>query len=63
MLIFNNKGIASIAAALTLLILAALGAVLTYMVAAGSVDRGNHLSSAQAFYVTQAGMEYGIKRI
>lgn len=63
MLIFNNKGISSIAAALTLLILAALGGALTYMVAAGSVGRGNYLFSAEAFYVTQAGMEYGIKKI
>lgn len=64
MKIFSNQaGVSAIAAALTLLILAALGAVLTYLVAAGSVGRMNHLSAAQAFYVTQAGIEYAVKKV
>lgn len=63
MRIFNNKGISTIAAALTLLILAAMGAVLTYLVAAGSVGRMNHVSQAQALYVTQAGIEYAVKKV
>lgn len=63
MKIFSNKGVSTIAAVLTLLILAALGAVLTYLVAAGAVGLGNHLSSVQAFYVAQAGLEYAVKRI
>lgn len=63
MKILNNKGISAVGAALTLLILAALGAVLTYVVATSSVGKGNHISSVQAFYVTQAGIEYGVKRI
>lgn len=60
---FSSKGVSSIAAALTLLILAAFGAVLTYLVAAGSVGRMNHVSQVQALYVTQAGIEYAIKRV
>lgn len=60
---FNDRGISTIAAALTLLILAAMGAVLTYMVAAGSVGRMNHLSGSQALYVTMAGIEYGVKKV
>lgn len=59
----NKKGVSSIAAALTLLLLAALGGVITYLVAAGAVGRANHVSSMQALYVTQAGIEYAIKRI
>lgn len=58
-----NKGVSSIAAALTLLVLAALGAVLTYLVAAGSVGRSNHVSLVKALYVTQAGIEYAVKRV
>ncbi|MBI5197527.1 MAG: hypothetical protein HZA19_02845, partial [Nitrospirae bacterium] len=36
------------------------GMVIAYLVAAGSDSRINHLLSTQAFYVTQAGMEYGV---
>ncbi|MBI4223691.1 MAG: hypothetical protein HY609_02055, partial [Deltaproteobacteria bacterium] len=39
------------------------GGVLTYMVAAGSVGRTNHVNQVQAFYVTQAGIEYAVKRV
>lgn len=60
---FNNKGVSSIAAVLTLLILAALGGVLTYLVAAGSVGRMHHVSGLQALYVTQAGIEWAVKRV
>lgn len=63
MSIFSDKGISTIAAALTLLILAAMGAVLTYLVAAGSVGRMHRLSGAQALYVVQAGIEYAVKRV
>jgi len=63
MLIFNNKGLSSIAAALTLLVLAAFGAVISYMVASSSFNESRLVNSTQAFYVTQAGIEYGIKRI
>lgn len=63
MKIFNNSGISTLAAALTLLILAAFGAVLTYLVAAGSVGRMNHVSQLQALYVVQAGIEYAVKRV
>lgn len=60
---FSNRGVSSIAAALTLLVLAALGAVLTYLVAAGSVGRMHHVSQEQALYVTQAGIEWAVKRV
>lgn len=59
----NNHGVSSIAAALTLVILAAFGGVLTYLVAAGSVGRMHHVSQVQAFYVTQAGIEYAVKKV
>lgn len=59
----DQNGVSSIAAALTLLILAAFGGVLTYMVAAGSVGRMNHVSQLQALYVTQAGIEWAVKRV
>lgn len=63
MTIFSNRGISTIAAALTLLVLAAMGGAITYLVAAGSVGRANQVDSAQALYVTQAGIEYAIKRV
>ena len=59
----RRGGISTIAALLTLLSLAAMGAVISYLVSAGEEGRANHLLSSQAFYVTQAGVEYAIKRV
>ncbi len=58
-----QRGISTIAAALTLLILVAMGGVITYLVAAGSARRADHVSSAQALYVTQAGIEHAVKKV
>lgn len=63
MKIFNKRGVSSIAALLTLLSLAAMGVVIAYLVASGETSRANHLLSSRAFYVTQAGIEWAIKRI
>ncbi len=65
MKIGNNifGGVSVIAAMLMLLTLIALGGVISYLVASGEEGRSGQLASTQAFYVTQAGIEYAIKRI
>lgn len=60
---FNNKGVSTIAALFVLLTLLSLGGVIAYLAAGGQEGRGLSLSSTQAFYVTQAGIEWGMKRI
>lgn len=66
MTIFNNKterGISTIAALLTLLSLAAMASIITYTATVGQIGKAERLLSAQALYVTQAGIEYGVKKI
>lgn len=64
MKIFNRKtGVSTIAALFALLSMVAMGTVIAYLVAAGSESRTNHLLASQAFYVTQAGIEYGVRKI
>lgn len=63
MKIFNKNGISTLAALFTLLSMVAMGTVIAYLVAAGEESRANHLLSSQAFYVTQAGIEYGVRKI
>jgi len=57
------RGLSTLAALLVLLGLAAMGLVMTYLVATGEQSRAQNLLSTQAFYVTQAGIEYAIKRV
>lgn len=59
----NHGGVSVVAAMLMLLSLMAMGGVISYMVAIGEESRATQLSSAQALYVTQAGIEYAVKRI
>ncbi|OGQ47887.1 MAG: hypothetical protein A3H42_03195 [Deltaproteobacteria bacterium RIFCSPLOWO2_02_FULL_46_8] len=59
----NKKGVSTLAALFTLLSLVAMGVVISYLVAQGSEGRINHLASTDAFYVTQAGIEYGVRKI
>ena len=59
----ERGGVSVVAAMLMLLSLMALGGVISYLVAVGEESRGAQLSSAQALYVTQAGIEYAVKRI
>lgn len=59
----KQKGISTIAALLMILSLASMGGVMAYMVSAGQHQRADAHSSWQALYVTQAGIEYAVKRI
>ena len=59
----NKKGLSVLAALLTIMSLAALGGVMAYTVAGGYEGQANQVISTQAFYVTQAGLEYGIKHM
>ncbi|MDP2600615.1 MAG: hypothetical protein Q8P84_07805 [Deltaproteobacteria bacterium] len=59
----NHGGVSVIAAMLMLLSLLALGGVISYLVAVGEESRASQHSSAQALYVTQAGVEYAVKKV
>lgn len=59
----DSRGLSTLAALLVLLGLAAMGLVMTYLVATGEQSRARHLLSTQAFYGVQGGIEYAIKRV
>lgn len=59
----KTNGVSAIAALLTLMSLAAMGVVISYLAAAGAESRANHLLSTKAFYTAQAGIEYAVKKI
>lgn len=52
-----------LAALITLMAMAAMGGVVSYMVASNQQGRTGHLQSLEALYVAQAGLEYVIKKI
>lgn len=58
----SKKGFTTLAALLTLLSLMAMGGVIAFLAASGQESRINHLTSVQAFYVTQAGIEYALRK-
>lgn len=65
-MILSNKsirGFSTLAALLTLLSLLAMGGVVAFLVASGEYSRTNHLTATQAFYVTQAGIEYALNDV
>lgn len=58
-----TEGISSLAASFILFTLLALGMVMTYLLSTGQEGRANQVLSTKAFYVTQAGIEYAIKKV
>lgn len=61
---FNEQGAVSIIAALLALVsLLAMGSVIVFLSASNQTSRANYLSSNYALYVTQAGIEYAVKKV
>ncbi|MBI1909352.1 MAG: pilus assembly PilX N-terminal domain-containing protein [Deltaproteobacteria bacterium] len=62
--IFNNeRGVSIIAAAVTLAILSLFGLVVNYTLVHNSSLVTNAVQYDEAFYITQAGIEYGLKKV
>ncbi len=59
----NNKGFSILAVVLAILVLGIMGLSIAYLTAVGEVSKTNALDSTEAYYVAQAGAEYGIKQI
>lgn len=62
-IVHRQSGSAVIAALLTILLLGAIGAGMAYFVSSGQQTRIQQVTSDQAFYSNQAGMEYALGRI
>ena len=58
-----DGGVSTLAALMVLTLLSMMGLLVVYLVAEGSTAGANHFLSSQNFYVAQAGLEYGIKKI
>ncbi len=59
----NNKGISIIGAVFTLLIMAIFGTAIVSLVSSSHEIRRRQVQKEQAFYASQAGLEYAIKEI
>lgn len=59
----GNKGFSILAVVLAILVLGIMGLSVAYLTAVGEVSNTNALDSTEAYYVAQAGAEYGIKQI
>ncbi len=62
-LIKNNKGVTIVAALITVFLLAALGAGVTYFIASNQATRIQQVTGDQSFYTVQAGMEFALGQI
>lgn len=59
----KGKGFSILAVVLAMLILSIMGLTVGYLTAVGEISNTNQISSVEAYYIAQTGVEYSIKQI